>query len=397
MIKELKMINISDLHLLVRNRDEYFDYEMCPMIEKIERICKSTGLDVLTLAGDLMDSILKFDNTTIHLVQNFIQILCNLAKAYGFEILVIKGTESHDGNQLESLRHFEYNGNPIRFFNTVQYVNVKGFVLRMLPELYWDSYEEFLKTSLSSYADITVFHGTVAGVDKRIELGYKTHDRKKDILIQPLDLQANTRIFSVGGHIHNRCQVAENVWYTGSYSANSFKDANDFNRGMDYITVKYDTDNNVYDLNIKFIPNSGSRRFITENITDLIINRGLEDVKNYLYMKNRGRQEFDNIRLDIDYSVLNLEQRSKANTIRNLFADKFTFKNIKELRILNSDESNLINNEATFILKKDIPNEVKVEREIKSDMSISTFLRDRLTQDRIKELIEIDIDTLMNS
>ena len=397
MTKELRMINISDLHLVLRNVDEYFDYEMSPMIDKIERICKTQGLDILTIAGDLLDSIMKFDNTVIQLVQNLLQTLCNMAKAYGFEILVIKGTASHDGNQLESLRHFEYSGNPIRFFNTIQYVEIKGFILRMLPELYWDSYEDFLKCALSSYADITVFHGTVAGVDNRIELGYKTHDRKKDILIQPIDLQKNTKLFSVGGHIHNRCQVADNIWYTGSYSANSFKDANDFNRGMDYITVKQIDGTSDYDINIKFLPNTGSRRFITENITNLIINRSLDEIKNYLYMKFRSRQEFDNIRLDIDYSVLSLEQRSKVNTIRTLFADKFTFKNIKELRVLNSDESNLINNEAVFILKTDIPNEVKVEREIKSDMSIPTFLRDRLTQERIKELINVDIDTLMNS
>ena len=196
----------------------------------------------------------------------------------------------------------------------------------------------------------------------------------------------------------------DNCWYVGSYGANNYGDANDYSHGFDYIVAKelMDTQYNRFkDIKIYFNKNEGSLRFTTEDITNIIESRTLNELKAILYAKLKLLNiDTDRYRFDVDLSKLSQDGIYKANTLKSIFATNFDFKlSRKQINIVDALKKS-IDEDSSFILDTSISAFDKIMyaldemKHAEKDKIILETL-DRLTKDRVKHLLETDIDEIM--
>ena len=278
----------ADLHLYISN-DDIDRYDTTELLD-LKNLLYTDPVDMLVFAGDLTHKVYSTDDRRFVNTMRFISSVRDACLATNTMFRIIKGTTTHEGKVIDVLDKLYDNDPVLKCFTKVGYENINGLVFRYLPEPYFDNYTNFYQYAFSQPADITIFHGTINGVIPYLKKTDNPTNLPKSVIIESNDLINNTRLFSVGGHIHRHINIDNKIFYVNSLTTHNFSDIDNIKGFMEFIVQ----DNKSWEY--KYIENHKApayHRIIIENVHT----KRKEDLRslignNMLRMKSIDRIEF---------------------------------------------------------------------------------------------------------
>lgn len=278
----------ADLHLYISN-DDIDRYDTTELLD-LKNLLYTDPVDMLIFAGDLTHKVYSTDDRRFVNTMRFISSVRDACLATNTKFRIIKGTTTHEGKVIDVLDKLYDNDPVLKCFTKVGYENINGLVFRYLPEPYFDNYTNFFQYAFSQPADITIFHGTINGVIPYLKKTDNPTNLPKSVIIEYNDLINNTRLFSVGGHIHRHINIDNKIFYVNSLTTHNFSDIDNIKGFMEFII----RDNKSWEY--KYIENHKApayHRIIIENVHT----KRKEDLRslignNMLRMKSIDRIEF---------------------------------------------------------------------------------------------------------
>lgn len=328
---KLKIFVISDIHFGIKDSSKLFNELNEIFIPKLNET-----VDAVIIAGDLFDRILKLNENSCLYVFNFvIDTLINLSKLYNFKIRIIKGTKTHDFNQLQNFE--KYTNENFKIIESVYEEELfPNHNVLYLPEEYIENEDEYYKDYFNKKYNSIFFHGNMdfASYSSHIQTikGTKNSPNFSSSKIASLSIGA-----VIGGHVHIRQSYNNKIFYTGSFTR--FKFGEPENKG--FIEYLYDINTNEYEIN--YIDNNLAPIYTTINFTDL---EGTT-LEEKLSLLNTLKEEYDNIRIDVS------SKDTKANSVILEALNNLTDENIK-LKV-NTDFKEEYDDKYDFILKQELP------------------------------------------
>jgi len=349
--------------------------ELMLIIDYIDKL--KDNIDVLTFAGDIFDRVYPANHKVIQIAVDFMTTIAERARLYDFKVFLLKGTLSHDNTQLDIFASLE---SPyFHIVREVEFIDVEGVLFRFIPEYYSNTYEELYEEALTTKADVTVYHGSIESAMPYAK-ALKADTHKMAQVIKDRDIIETTGGYTVCGHIHNRVSIADNIWYTGSFSSHSFSDAG-VKKGFDDII--YDIETNTFQVN--FIENKLCRKYTILDGTD-ICKSSVKKMKAFFNDLKLDKKAKDIIRIDVDTNSYNDEEYKNLSFIMSSYKGIFQFKIERQVK---TQEVKSIEEDAEYVLSPTIPLTHKIQK------TIEEIYETNLSIDRIKELLDIsDIQKL---
>lgn len=204
-------INISDLHFGKMNPKIQYDLLYNQFILKIQNI----QMDFVCISGDLFDHKMYAENDGIMYAIKFVNDVLSICEQHDAKLIVIKGTASHDSDQLKLLYHILTNHwRNFAIVETIGIVEHKGYRVLCIPEehgLPVETYNQYLFNS--GFYDMVIFHGLLknscygANVPTIDTQGPPIFDISHFYMCKgPI----------IGGHIHVANCFQTHMYYTGS-------------------------------------------------------------------------------------------------------------------------------------------------------------------------------------
>ena len=332
----MKLVNISDIHIGKKDdmklKDEleiFFDY-----------LKDTENIDMITISGDLFDRVLTANEYGTTLALEFIQRLIDLYVPE-IDIRIIKGTRSHDFNQLDILKVFkEKAGSHFKIIEKNEVEVFNGYKILYLPEEYPTDYDDFYKENLlgveDKVYDFIIGHGMIDFIaftgyeddsENRVH-GTPTH--KADDLIRV------TKGPIIFGHIHEKQEYKDKIYYTGSYSRYSFDTPSE--KGFMVFDID---DDDPSKFKMTFIENTKAPTYAVLDIDKL----NLEGVDDHVkYIKE----------LSDKYDFVKIKTGNKANLdIARALTEKDS--SIKVQSVNKEKETIKVDPKYEYILKKELP------------------------------------------
>lgn len=332
----MRLVNISDIHIgkkddmrLKEELEIFFDY-----------LKDTENIDMITISGDLFDRVLTANEYGTTLALEFIQRLIDLYIPE-IDIRIIKGTRSHDFNQLDILKVFkEKAGSHFKIIEKNEVEVFNGYKILYLPEEYPTDYDDFYKENLLGVDDKTydfiIGHGMIDFIaftgyeddsENRVH-GTPTH--KADDLIRV------TKGPIIFGHIHEKQEYKDKIYYTGSYSRYSFDTPSE--KGFMVFDID---DDDPSKFKMTFIENTKAPTYAVLDIDKL----NLEGVDDHVkYIKE----------LSDKYDFVKIKTGNKANLdIARALTEKDS--SIKVQSVNKEKETIKVDPKYEYILKKELP------------------------------------------
>lgn len=332
----MKLVNISDIHIGKKDdmklKDEleiFFDY-----------LKNTENIDMITISGDLFDRVLTANEYGTTLALEFIQRLLDLYVPE-IDIRIIKGTRSHDFNQLDILKVFkEKAGSHFKIIEKNEVEVFNGYRILYLPEEYPTDYDDFYKENLlgveDKVYDFIIGHGMI---DFIAFTGYED-DSENRVHGTPThkanDLIRVTKGPIIFGHIHEKQEYKDKIYYTGSYSRYSFDTPSE--KGFMVFDID---DNDPSNFKMTFIENTAAPTYAVLDIDKL----NLEGVDDHVkYIKELADK----------YDYVKIKTGNKANLdIARALTEKDS--SIKVQSVNKEKETIKVDPKYEYILKKELP------------------------------------------
>ena len=335
---------ISDIHMGKGDSKKLWNELQEEFVKTIDE-----SLDLLVIAGDLFDRVLKMNEPASKYVFGLVDQLINYSKLYDFKIRLLKGTKSHDFNQLDHFTKYDTGDDRFMVINSVCVEELDGLDILYIPEEYVEDPDIYYKDffDCGDIYDLIFFHGTMDFA------GYTSHlSSNRNIKQSPTFKSSKIASLSygpiVGGHIHIRDNYKNKIYYTGSFSRTCFGEP----EKKGFISYTYDTNLKTFDL--EYINNKLAPEYMTINLSDL--EGSLEEKLSQI---EALKEAYDNIRIDIK------EKDKKGNeTIINAIKE-ITGDSVK-LNVSNSFEESY-DSRFDFIINRTLP----LDETIKKFISIT--------------------------
>ena len=112
--------------------------------EEFLKVIEEEGVDTVVIAGDLIDHKLSFNSEDSKLAIEFVEELSR-----NYRVRIIKGTKTHDLNQLSNFSYLEEKSDTdFKVINVLSTETINGLSVLYLPEEYLDDYFETYKEQL---------------------------------------------------------------------------------------------------------------------------------------------------------------------------------------------------------------------------------------------------------
>lgn len=295
----------SDQHTNALPTKDYYLKEIKPIIASLYLFRK---IDYILMLGDFFHSRVSMNSESGVYASKIMADIVKLAKAKNAKVRILKGTDSHDWNQLENFSMYESDIVDVdfRIIRTVEeeYLFHDMKVL-YIPEEYVHDKDDYYSKYFNKFAeyDMILGHGLVEGALPKIaETESFQHNKHAPIF------NARDFLCSKGpvlfGHIHTSMYLHDKVFYVGSLSR--YCHGEEEPKGFGIILSTPEDDEYV----IKFIENRNARTFKTINIGNLINGMKAEDIVNLIesYIE---QQSIDYVRVRV--SLLNSDEATIAN------------------------------------------------------------------------------------
>lgn len=299
-------------------------------------IQKMNHLHLVVIAGDYFDSKISLNSKAAKAAINWMAALVSICKEKNVKIRLIKGTNSHDNNQLEVFRPYEKESlenddGLFRIYNEVCIEEtLPGLKCLYAPDENIAS-EDYYKLHQNDFfknapMDIMFFHGTFDIVAPNIAVQESELEGMKSIVFK-YSYFAGLVTCMIGGHWHDGEEIDDesHMYYTRSLSRWSFGEE----KPKGFIYTVFDTFNHSYA--IKRIENPFTDSFNTVTIDT----KSLETVQDYKNLiesvKYMLSDESIHVRLKLAVSDDKVMNENGLDLLRR------TFREDKRLKIVIKD------------------------------------------------------------
>lgn len=345
----MKLINISDIHIGKKD-----DMKLEKELDIFLNYVKGNPCEVLTISGDLFDRVLTANEYGTVMAINFIKNLLSITTEHGTAVRIIKGTRSHDFNQLDILKFIKKEVSEF-YFNIIERNSteeINGLKFLYLPEEYPTDYDDFYKENLLSVEDktydIIIGHGMIDFIaftgyeddsENRVH-GTPTH--KADDLIRV------TKGPIIFGHIHEKQEYKNKIYYTGSYSRYSFDTPSE--KGF----MVFDIDlEDTSKFKMEFIENTEAPTYAVIDIDKL----DLTDIDDHIKYINELTSQYDFVKIKTG-------NKARLDIARKLTEADSSIK----IQSVNKDKETIkVDPKYDYILKKELPLNETIMRFLKEN------------------------------
>ena len=380
--KALIMVHIGDIHFGAFDSERLYKELKYEFIKKIKRLPR---IDLLSINGDLFDRDLSMNTNHAYYLMRFLDDLYKLArKGFIDKIRIIKGTKSHDHDQLDSIIIPE--DIDIKIFSKVsKEILFESFKVLYLPEEYIKDMDEYYKEYFNDEYNLILGHGMFE------ETAFNNFNSEVTMESSPVfnskELSKICKGPIIFGHIHNGYSIKDKIFYTGSFSR--WCQGEEDPKGFII---------NIMDMNsnFKIIPviNEMARVFITRNITKIIERKSTEECIKMIetHMENKNIFKFA--------AIINTKNDSefmgKVSSLQHYFADNRNIKLTIEDDLIDdiSQDDEEIIERYNYLFDDKISTEDKMSK-FAYDMfgySISPERVNQLLTEDILKLTDIDSD-----
>jgi DNA repair exonuclease SbcCD nuclease subunit len=361
---KLHGIAIADIHFGKKDDVKLYEELKKNFIPKVEK--EGETLDYLIISGDLFDRILKMNEIGSNLCIKFILELVDLSLKYDFVIRILKGTKTHDFNQLNNFKSIETKYYPrFRIINTVEEEEIFPEIFFLyIPEEYIDNpdeyYKPFFELDEGTAYDMIFFHGTFDFVGYVPSIESERHIKNAPVF----DSEKIGNIVygkAIGGHIHTR-HISKNkkVEYISSFSRFAFGEE----KPKGFLEIFYDP--KTLECTTKFIENEDAPTYVTINIEDIEGNSLEEKLK----IINELKKEYNNVRI-----IAKDINEEDVSAMKKIVSDSEDVK----LDIKRKDIEDSIDEEFMFIINREYDLPTTIQKYIKltldKDLPLSDITR----------------------
>lgn len=280
------------------------------VINKLKNI---NFLDGLVIAGDTTHYQISLNSEYANVFQWFISELVKICKEHNAFFRIIKGTKSHDLDQLENLRHYEDNfGIDFKIINDYMIEEIDGYNYAYIAENYIkespDEYYSDIFSKPKNYFDMIFMHGLIEPCK------FVTQDSENINTNAPIfklkDFYKVCRGPILGGHIHTPMTFNNKFFYVGSTLRTCHGEEED--KGFNVITYikdkslyRVDKIVNEYTFNFRIL--ELSNLFIEKNDVDHIV----DHVETYIEKNKIDRLSLRVTCIDKDDTCVKIELLKK--------------------------------------------------------------------------------------
>lgn len=176
-------------------------------------------LDGIFICGDIMHTIVSLNSDYSELFHWFIDQIYKIAKSKGSTVIILKGTISHDNDQLSNLKSYINNddGVDFRIYETIEETIIwDDYKVLILPDVRVKQLKEIDKYLDKGDYDLILGHGLIDRMEFFVQnmenMPTKTYVYNLDKLI---DASNGPIIF---GHIHQFQHFRHKFYYTGPFT-----------------------------------------------------------------------------------------------------------------------------------------------------------------------------------
>ena len=218
MSKDFKIIAaMADLHIGLRRipADSLKDQLKHHFFEPLNKIYQ---LDAVVILGDVLHTIISLNTDYSELFNWFISKLYRLGQKRKCPIIIIKGTISHDNDQLNNIKHYQYNddGVDFRVYDEVQEIELfKDFKVLVLPDVRIKEAKDIEKFLDKKY-DMIIGHGLIDAM--RFFVQESETSPAKAYVFDSDKLMDCSRGPVLFGHIHQYQHIRHKFYYVGPFT-----------------------------------------------------------------------------------------------------------------------------------------------------------------------------------
>lgn len=356
--------------------------------------------DITVLHGDIFDNKISLESQASKDINSFVHKLISKAQAYNMEIIILKGTLSHDYSQLENFRELEIQHDFFHVVETCKELELRGgFRVLVIPEeypedvdqFYFDKFYETIDGQLCykqydaiwGHGQIDKFSRYTALLESESFL-HKTPVLKADELLQ---MTSGTICF---GHIHVHMKYKTRLISLGSVTR--WAQGEEQPKGLTIVDAVLNQEG-IWQNEIYFIPNEKAPLYHTIFPADVFApDHALEEMLEYF--KNEAVKY---AKLRIDFNGFNISAETYAvlsealNKVRNIQC----VRSARVMREIKDEETSEVtfeevanitsyNTKFDYLSDKSTPLEQRIAQYIQDDVIGESVT---VTQDEIISLI----------
>lgn len=283
----------------------------------LERIDK---LDLLVIAGDVFDTKILLNSRTSLKALQWMSEVVDICKRRNCKIRIIKGTNSHDNNQLDAFNGYDDGSDFFHIYRectseeTLPGMKCLYCPDEVMTQKEWeDQYADLL---FGNIYDAIFFHGSFDIVLPEIVNQESEFMGSKGIAFKYSHFKDISHIM-VGGHWHDgSSSEGEHMYYTRSYSRWSYGEMNP----KGFVYLDYDTDDKSYCL--QRVINPYADRFITYTVDT----KSMQDIDSYTDLVETVRKDLEDpmnhIRISIHITDSKIVNQNAVDMLRRTFIDQ---------------------------------------------------------------------------
>ncbi len=347
---KIKGIAIGDIHWNAFDANKMYEELRFGVLGHIVGLDK---LDLVVINGDYWDCRTFMTSEAAILGFQFMDELVNMAVSKGCKhFRVLKGTLSHDKNQLDIFSVFEKRRDiDFKILNNVYREELfPNYHVLYIPEEYMDDVENFYAPYLSKEYNMVFGHGLFSDAIPVIK------DQSSEVMIRKapvFDIEAfNVTGHIIFSHVHKHMCIKNKAYYTSSFSRWVHGEEDD----KGFIEFEYDT--KTKQSNINFIVNTLALSYITKDF-DLILNHMKAEEIIKMIEEIKVRENIDYLRVIFKVNVNDKDSVANWAIVKEYFGrNKYIkivmnkFSKLQNLNIDNHQEFESIDEEIEAEVKK---------------------------------------------
>lgn len=256
-----KIVCIGDIHVDAVPNEKLFEELSNYFIRYIRKYKDS--IDMIAILGDYWDKKIPLNSESAIRGIKFMNNLVSLCEKNDILIRVIKGTKTHDNNQLENFRYLEKKTKfRFKIINTVEEEEIDGVSFLYVPEEYMNDQDSYYQEYKEKKYDVMLGHGTwdICAFQNQI-IESERYISGSPVFKYP-EWEDVIKYNIIFGHIHTK-QRHKKLYYTGSYSRWIFGEEK--SKGFIDLTLNLEDETS----NVRFITNKDATEYLTINLSDI--------------------------------------------------------------------------------------------------------------------------------
>jgi hypothetical protein len=285
----------------------------------------------VAITGDWFDKKLDMNDPRAKLGVSIMVDILNRCIQHEKELVVIRGTYSHDLNQLNVFEELTALYDKFHLINTVRQIRFGGLKTLCIPEEYPTDVDEYYADAFSKKYDLILGHGFF---DFNC---FDANDAEKTIPQMPVfeaDVICALAPLTIFGHDHTHRNYEKKIWYNGSFSRLCHNEESP----KGFLYVEYDKKKPV----VHFVENALAPKYITV-VLDAILKRKEPNFENIVNVIETTKEKLEAYELKVKVGDgMSRDNKTAIELVKAHFTNRPGFK-IESGRLgISRDSANVV-------------------------------------------------------